>query len=87
VSSIGAAYGRTGLSAREAWLRYLALGGTADEVSVAGQLHGLVALSPAEYNVLAHAINEALDDLPRNRQGDKVAYRDLHSGQRRRGRD
>lgn len=61
---LGQAFGRTGLTVRELWLRYLALGGNADEVWVDAVLDGLLDLPPGEYNVLAHAVNEALGDLP-----------------------
>jgi hypothetical protein len=77
--SLTSAWSRTGSTTREMWLRYLALGGNADEVSVAGQLHGLVELPPGEFNVLAHAVNETLDDLPVHRRGERVAHRDLRS--------
>ncbi|MGY1603125.1 hypothetical protein [Geodermatophilus sp. SYSU D00815] len=60
---LAAAHRRTGLTVRELWFRYLALGGNADEVSVEGQLHGLFDLPPREFNVLAHSVNEELDDL------------------------
>jgi hypothetical protein len=59
------AYRRTGLTSREVWFRHLALGGNADEVSVEAQLYGLLALPSGEYDVLAQAVDEALDDLPR----------------------
>lgn len=83
---LGAAFRRTGLTTRDAWLRYLALGGNADEVSVAGQLHGLVELPPPEYDVLAVTINEELDDLPEHARGPRVAYRSLGQTARRRPR-
>ncbi|MCU1614685.1 MAG: phosphatase [Frankiales bacterium] len=73
------AYRRTGLTAREVWFRHLALGGNADEVSVEAQLYGLLTLPSGEYNVLAQAVNEALDDLPRSGHGPDVAYRRLMS--------
>jgi hypothetical protein len=58
-----AAFRRSGLTLREAWIRYLALGGNADEVSVAAQLEEVLDLSAGDYNVLAHALNEALDEI------------------------
>lgn len=74
VAGLRSAHRRSGRTVREAWLAYLALGGNADEVSVAGQLHGLVALDRADYDVLAHAVNEALDDLPDEVRGPRAAY-------------
>jgi hypothetical protein len=76
-SALASAYRRTGLSAREAWFRYLALGGNADEIWVEFQLSDLLRLPPGEYNVLAQALNERLDELPAFRRGPKVALQDL----------
>ncbi len=63
-AALAAAFRRSGLPLHELWLRYLALGGNLDEMSVAAQLHGVLQLPAGEYNVLAHTLNEALDDLP-----------------------
>ena len=68
------AFQRTGLRSRELWIRYLALGGNADEITVEAQVHGFLSLLPGEYNVLAHAINEALDDGPPDLRDPKVGY-------------
>ncbi|MGR7023081.1 hypothetical protein [Geodermatophilus sp. URMC 62] len=57
------AFRLVGLQTREVWVRYVALGGTADEVSVAAQIHGFLDLPPGEYNVLAHALDEELEDI------------------------
>ncbi|SES96786.1 PP2C family protein-serine/threonine phosphatase [Geodermatophilus poikilotrophus] len=51
------------LTLDELWLRYFALGGHADLLEVEGHLHGLMSLPPGEANVLAHALNERLDEL------------------------
>ena len=63
------------------------LGGKIDEVWVEAELDGLAQLPPGEYNVLAHAVNEALDDLAEPWRGPAVPSRGLHSeeDQRRRG--
>jgi hypothetical protein len=84
--ALAMAVGRTGLTTRELWIRYLALGGNADEVSLDAELHGLIPLPPGEYNVLAHAVNEALDDLPASARGPRVAYLHPSSDQARRAR-
>lgn len=78
------AFCRTGLGRREVWLRYLSLGGNADEVWVEGQLSGVLQLPPGEHNVLAHVVNEALDDLPSAERGPKVAFRPLREDVHRR---
>ncbi len=61
--ALARAYARTGLDLGELWLRYVALGGNADQMELDGYLHGLVLLTPGEHNVLACAVNERLDEL------------------------
>lgn len=51
------------LSPDQLWMRYFELGGSSDLLEVDGQLQGLLSLPPAEVNVLAHALNERLDEL------------------------
>jgi len=52
------------LTVQELWLRYLALGGDAGPTEIEAYLYGLMPFSPFEHNVLAHAVNERLDQLP-----------------------
>ncbi|HEV2754376.1 MAG TPA: hypothetical protein VG318_01190 [Actinomycetota bacterium] len=51
-----------GLTLKDLWIRYFALGGNADQIELDAFFHGLSELSRLEYNVLAHAINEAFMD-------------------------
>jgi hypothetical protein len=51
------------LTVPDLWLHYLALGGTGDAFDLDGYLQGLVPLDPFQQDVLAQALNEALDDL------------------------
>lgn len=51
------------LSVDELWLRYFALGGDAGKVEVEAYLSGLMPLPSLQHNILAHAINERLDEL------------------------
>ncbi|MGR6963854.1 PP2C family protein-serine/threonine phosphatase [Geodermatophilus sp. URMC 61] len=51
------------LTLDELWMRYFALGGSADLMEVEGHVAGLMSLPPSEVNVLAHALNERLDEL------------------------
>jgi hypothetical protein len=51
------------LTLDELWTRYFALGGSADLLEVEGHVAGLMSLPPSEVNVLAHALNERLDEL------------------------
>ena len=53
-----AAFAQTELTLAEVWLRYFALGGVAPREDVETHIAGLAVLSPAEHDVLAHAINE-----------------------------
>lgn len=51
----------TGLSVDELWLRYVALGGDAGEVEAF--LSGLMLMTPLQHDILAHAVNERLDEI------------------------
>jgi hypothetical protein len=53
---------RAELTAQDLWLRYLALGGTGDAFDLDGYLQGLVPLDTFQQDVLAQAVNEALED-------------------------
>lgn len=50
------------LSVQDLWLRYLALGGTGDAFDLDGYLQGLGLLDTFQQDVLAQALNEALED-------------------------
>ena len=62
-SALRAAYQQTELTLEQLWTRYFALGGNADLMDVDAQLTGLLTLPSGERDVLAHAINERLDEL------------------------
>jgi hypothetical protein len=53
---------RAELTVSDLWLRYVALGGTGDAFDLDGYLQGLVPLDTFQQDVLAQAVNEALDD-------------------------
>jgi hypothetical protein len=53
------------LSVPDLWLRYVALGGTGDAFDLDGYLQGLVPLETFQQDVLAQALNEALEDCHR----------------------
>lgn len=57
------AYGGARLRVEDLWLRYFALGGEAGKVEIEAYLAGLMHLPPLQHNILAHAINERLDEL------------------------
>jgi len=47
----------------EMWLRYFGLGGEADHFELDAYLNGAITLSPLQHDILAHAINERLDEI------------------------
>jgi hypothetical protein len=60
---LSVAFGRTELSVEQLWRRYFGLGGGVGLLEVEGYLDGLMPLPALERDVLAHAINERLDEL------------------------
>lgn len=48
------------------WLRYFEYTGAADETELEAHMYGLLTLTPMECDVLAHAVNELIDELPDN---------------------
>jgi hypothetical protein len=58
-----AALTAAGWSRRELWLACFALGADASELELDRYLRGLAVPSASERNVIAHALNERLDDL------------------------
>lgn len=57
------AVGATGLSLEELWLRYFGLGGDAGKIEIDAYLSGLAPLSALQHDLLAHAVNERLDEI------------------------
>ena len=51
------------VSIEELWLRYFTLGGHAGQFEVEAYIHGAMALPPLHRDILAHALNERLDEL------------------------
>ncbi|HEX2073494.1 MAG TPA: PP2C family protein-serine/threonine phosphatase [Geodermatophilus sp.] len=62
-AALRSAYEMADLTFEQLWMRYFALGGNADLVEMEGHLAGLMPLPPAERDLLAHAVNERLDEL------------------------
>jgi hypothetical protein len=58
-----AAYEACELPVAELWLRYFALGGAASELEVDAYLNGAIAMPAIQHDILAHAINERLDEI------------------------
>ena len=54
---------RAGVSMEELWLRYFTLGGQAGQFEVEAYIHGAMALPALQRDILAHALNERLDEM------------------------
>lgn len=54
---------RANLSVDALWMAYFTLGGDAGAVEVEAYLHGLMPLPAGQRDILAHAVNERLDDV------------------------
>lgn len=53
----------TDVSIEELWLRYFSLGGQAGQFEVEAYIHGAMALPALQRDLLAHALNERLDEM------------------------
>jgi hypothetical protein len=62
-AQFNAAYEASGLTVAELWVRYFAVGGEASELEVDAYLNGAIALPALQHDMLAHAINERLDEI------------------------
>jgi hypothetical protein len=82
-SGLPAALAFSGLSVEQLWMRYFGLGGTGDLMDVDAHIAGVVPLPPLQADMLAHAVNERLDELVAER---RVAYsRPAHHPRQRSG--
>jgi hypothetical protein len=52
-----------GITVANLWLRYVTLGGTATRAQLRGVLGGKLKLGAAQYDVLAHALNERFVEM------------------------
>ncbi len=62
-TALSAGYAHADLSLEQLWMRYFALGGTADLTDIDAYVHGLSSLPDHQCDLLAHAVNERLDEL------------------------
>jgi len=67
-SALRAAFELADLTLEQLWLRYFALGGSADLMDVDAHLSGLMPLPSTQRDMLAHAVNERLDELMAQRR-------------------
>jgi hypothetical protein len=66
--SLLGAFRDANLTLEQLWLRYFALGGDAALIEVEGYLQGLLPLPALQHDMLAHALNERLDELASSRR-------------------
>lgn len=52
------------LTVQDVWLCYFSLTGDVDEYEVDAYLNGLISLPPLECDLIAHAVNELIDEIP-----------------------
>jgi hypothetical protein len=53
-----------GITTGDLWLRYFSIGGLIGEYEVDAYIQSLLSLPPFERDLLAHAANELIDELP-----------------------
>ena len=51
------------MSIDDLWLRYFGLGGEADRLELDAYLNDAIALPPSQHDIVAHAINERLNEI------------------------
>ncbi len=56
----------SGLTRRELWLRYFALGGMTEPLQLEAVMHGALRVADHEHDQIAHALNERFTELGRN---------------------
>ena len=55
---------QAGIGMPQLWMKFFSLGGDAGEYEVDAYLNGSLSLPPLQRDILAHAANELIDDLP-----------------------
>lgn len=63
-NSFAKAVRHSGLDLDAIWLRYFSIGGAAGEYEVDAYLNALLSLPTLQRDLLAHAVNELIDELP-----------------------
>lgn len=54
----------SGIHVEELWLYYFSIGGDAGEYEIDAYLNASYSLRPGQRDLLAHAVNEMIDELP-----------------------
>jgi hypothetical protein len=73
---LAAAIDRSRISVGALWLRYFSIGGTVGETEVEAYVRGAISLPGLERDMLAHAANELIDEMP---PPPRAPYRDSPS--------
>ncbi|GAA3292992.1 hypothetical protein ACFFON_02255 [Arthrobacter citreus] len=58
------ALSQAGIETSQLWMKYFSIGGEAGEYEVDAYLNGSFSLPPLQRDILAHAANELIDELP-----------------------
>jgi hypothetical protein len=66
--AVASAFARAELTAEELWLRYFELGGSLGLLDVEAYLHGALQLPRLDRDIVAHVVNERLDELTWHRR-------------------
>ncbi|GHG03956.1 MULTISPECIES: PP2C family protein-serine/threonine phosphatase [Amycolatopsis] len=66
--AVASAFARAELTVEELWLRYFALGGSLGLFEVEAFLHGALVLPGFDRDIVAHVVNERLDELTWHRR-------------------
>jgi hypothetical protein len=53
----------TDMRIEDLWLRYFSIGGIAGQFEIEAYIHGAIALPALQRDILAHALNERLDEI------------------------
>ncbi|MHA7240206.1 hypothetical protein [Arthrobacter sp. TMS1-12-1] len=53
-----------GLDLQAVWMRYFELTGDADKIDVDAYLNGLLSLPPLDRDLISHAVNELISEIP-----------------------
>jgi hypothetical protein len=70
------AFDAADLTVEELWVRYFSFGGDAGQMEIDAYLNGAIAMPPMQHDMLAHAINERLDEIAPGRAPYSDAFHD-----------
>lgn len=62
-ATLKSAFDAASLSVEELWMRYSSMGGAAGLTEIEAYISGVMTFTDLQHDILAHAINERLDEL------------------------